>query len=87
MLRQLIQVGTMLALIMGPAFAQDPSSRPSIELNPDRPASQEIIEKRKANDAAYNAAMKKIPDKKASSDPWGDIRPVAPTVKNKQQQQ
>jgi hypothetical protein len=75
-----------------PALAQLPGSDSSsqtslgIPLKSDAPPTQEEIEKRKANDRAYQAAIQKIPDKKASTDPWGTIRPTAPTSKNKQQQ-
>ncbi len=48
------------------------------------PPSQEEIEKQKAKDRAYDAALHKIPDKKTAVDPWGNIRPAAPaTAKNK----
>ena len=83
MLRKLIQVGALVALSTAYAAAQD---TPGIPLNPRKPLSKEDVEKQKAADEAYNAAMKKIPDKNSSADPWGNIRPAAPTPpKNKQQ--
>ena len=46
----------------------------------------EEIEKQKAADRAYNTAIQKIPEKKSSVDPWGNIRPSSPSAsKNKQQ--
>jgi hypothetical protein len=39
--------------------------------------------KPKANDKAYNAALRNLPDKQF--DPWGGVRPTSPaTAKNKQ---
>ena len=80
MLRKLVQALATIAVCSGPATAQDSFGIP---VNPKRPLSGEQIEKQKATDRDYDAAMKKIPDKK-SSDPWGVVRPT-PTAKNKQQ--
>jgi hypothetical protein len=89
MLRKLIQVGAIVAMCTGPAAAQQPASAPSnlsIPLNRKAPPTAEEIEKQKASDRAYNAAMQKIPDKKQSSDPWAAIRPNnSPAAKNRQQ--
>jgi hypothetical protein len=93
MQRKLIAAAILISTALtAPALAQSPGSSSSsqsslgIPLKADAPLTQEEIEKRKANDRAYQAAIQKIPDKKAS-DPWGTIRPTAPTWKNKQQQQ
>ena len=85
MLRKLIPAGAMIALLTGAAAAQD---TPGIPLNPRKQPTHEELEKRKAQDQAYDEAMKKIPNKTLSIDPWGDVRPSAPaTAKNKHQQQ
>ena len=97
MLRNLVRAGAIVALFAGPAAAQIGQTSPGsstpgssglgIPLNGvEKPKTPEEIEKQKAADRAYEAAMKKIPDKPASSDPWGDVRPPA-TAKNKQQPQ
>ncbi len=84
MLRKLIQAGAIVALVTGTAAAQDAVGIP---LNPRRPSTPEEMARQKASDEAYKAAMKKIPDKASSTDPWGNIRPGAPTTaKNKQPQ-
>jgi hypothetical protein len=84
MLRKLIPAGAIVALLIGTAAAQD---TPGIPVNPRKQPTSEELEKRKADDRAYDEAMKKIPNKKLSVDPWGDVRPSAPpTAKNKQQQ-
>lgn len=83
MQRKLIQACVIAALSTGPAFAQNLS----VPVNPGKPPpTAEEIEKQKAADRAYNAAIQKIPDKKPSVDPWGNVRPSSPSAsKNKQQ--
>ncbi len=85
MLRKLIQACVIVTLLTEPAFAQN--SPLSVPVNPQKPPpTKEEIEQQKAADRAYNAAMQKIPDKKSSVDPWGNIRPSSPSAsKNKQQ--
>ena len=83
MLRRLIRAIALVAFFAGAAAAQ----AQSIPVNPKRPLTQEEIDRQRATDQAYDAAVKKIPDKKLSADPWGNIRPSSPTAsKNKQQQ-
>jgi hypothetical protein len=62
----------ILSVVGGPALAQ---MMPSISpfKKEEKKLTPEEIEKQKAADAAYNAAMQKIPEKKAG-DPWGGIR-------------
>jgi hypothetical protein len=86
MLRKLIQAGAVLFLLTGAAYAQSGFPMPSISLGKDKPPpTPEEIERQKAIDNAYNAANKKIPEKKEAADPWGNVRPSpAPqTAKNK----
>jgi hypothetical protein len=90
MLRTFMLAGATVVLFIGSAAAQPAAqtggSPVSIPYNSEQPPTPEEIEKRKATDRAYNAAMQKIPDKKPSADPWGTIRPTSPTAsKNKQQ--
>jgi hypothetical protein len=40
------------------------------------PPTQEQIERQRATDQAYEAAIQELPDKKSSADPWGDVRPA-----------
>ena len=83
MLRNLIQAATILALATGPAAAQmalSPFKREERKLTPDELKAQQ------QRDKDYKAAMDKIPEKKVTVDPWGNIRPApAPqaTAKNK----
>ena len=61
MLRKLIHAGAIVAVFAGSAAAQDIQDKPGISLNPRRQLSPEQIEKQKATDQAYRAAMKKFP--------------------------
>jgi hypothetical protein len=86
MLRKLISAAAALVLLTGTAYAQSGFPMPSISLGKDKPPpTPEEIERQKAIDNAYNAANKKIPEKKEAADPWGNVRPnPAPqTAKNK----
>jgi hypothetical protein len=48
---------------------------PNVNLIPDiKSKSPEEIEQDKIADKAYKDSLRKIPDTKASSDPWGDVR-------------
>jgi hypothetical protein len=61
-----------LALATGPVLAQIGA----INLVPEeRAKTPEEIQRREAIDNAYNSAIKKVPDqKKATNDPWADVR-------------
>ena len=87
MLRILIPAAAILALVAGlaaPASAQvalSPFKRDEKKLTPDE------LKAKQDQERDYKAAMDKIPEKKVTVDPWGDIRPApAPqaTAKNKQ---
>jgi hypothetical protein len=81
MLRKLIPAAAILALVAGPASAQvalSPFKRDEKKLTPDE------LKAKQERDKDYKAAMDKIPDKKVTVDPWGDIRPAPQaTAKNK----
>lgn len=52
---------------------------PNINLIPDLPTkTQEEKDADEARDKAYKDSLKKIPDAKASSDPWGTVRSDTP---------
>ena len=60
-----------LALAAGPAVAQTPN----INLIPElKSKSAEEKEQDAIRDKAYRESLKKIPDAKASNDPWGGVR-------------
>jgi hypothetical protein len=73
MLRRLVCAGATILLITGTAGAQ---STLSVPFKSEPPPTQEQIERQKAADKAYQAVIRKLPDKKSSADPWGDVRPA-----------
>jgi len=84
MLRTLVPAGAILALLTGTAAAQlPPISISPFNEPPKRALTQEEIDKQKAAEDAYRHAVGKIPEKKKSNDPWGNIRPDT-AAKNKQ---
>jgi hypothetical protein len=61
--------------LVRPAHAQ----MPNINLIPELPSkTQEEKEADQERDKAYKDSLKKIPDAKTSSDPWGTVRSDAP---------
>ena len=62
-------------LLASPAVAQVPK----LNLLQDKPSkTQDELDAEKAQDKAYKDSLKKIPDQKAPSDPWGNVRSDAP---------
>ena len=65
-------LATVVMLLASPAFAQIPNLN---LLQDNKPAkSQEERDAEAARDRAYQDSLKKIPDAKAPSDPWGNVR-------------
>ena len=72
---RILSVAAVLALLTAPAFAQ----MPNINLMPEVVTkSPEEKEQDAIRDKAYKESLKKIPDAKTSSDPWGTVRSDAP---------
>jgi hypothetical protein len=95
--RKLVYASAIVLLITGTARAQSipgaqsnsetQSSPMSMPFKPKAPPpTQEQIERQKAADKAYDAAMHKIPDKKSSADPWSGLRPASSTTTKSKQQ-
>jgi hypothetical protein len=63
----------VVMLVTAPAYAQ--MSTPNINLIPElQSKTPEEKEQDAIKDKAYKESLKKIPDAKASSDPWGAVR-------------
>jgi hypothetical protein len=63
----------IIVLLAGPAYAQ--MSTPNINLIPELASkTPEEKEQEAVQQKAYKESLKKIPDAKASSDPWGAVR-------------
>ena len=68
---RVVRAAAMIALLTGPAYAQ----MPNINLMPEVTSkTQEQKDADEVRDRAYKDSLKKIPDAKASSDPWGTVR-------------
>ena len=69
-MRMLSAVAVMV-LLTAPAYAQTPNINLMPELTSKTPEEKEAEANR---DKAYRESLKKIPDAKVSSDPWGAVR-------------
>lgn len=73
---RILGAAAVLALLAGPAYAQTPNINLIPELQSKSPEEKEADA---IKEKAYRESLKKIPDAKASSDPWGTVRgPDAP---------
>jgi hypothetical protein len=82
------RIAAVIALLTAPAYAQ--TEAPHINLLSDLPSkSAEEKEQEAAQQKAYKDSLRKIPDAKVSSDPWGTVRsteagkPAAPAKRAK----
>jgi hypothetical protein len=73
---KVFRLAAVLAVLAGPAFAQE---APHINLLADSPSKTDDEKAADAErDRAYKETLKKIPDAKASNDPWGGMRADPP---------
>jgi hypothetical protein len=87
MLRKFIQAGAIIILLTGDAFCQPAgvgSNAGPLPMNmlPDmqRRLTPEEAQRERDIEAAYNRTVNdKIPDKKSSNDPWGNVRAAPAT--------
>jgi hypothetical protein len=76
---KVFRVAAVFALLAGPAYAQQ-SESPHVNLIPELAAkSPEEKEQDAIREKAYKDSLRKIPDAKTSSDPWGTVRSNEPT--------
>jgi hypothetical protein len=69
---RIFRIAAIAMLLASPAFAQIPQMN---LLQDNKPAkTQEEKDAEAARDKAYKDSLKKIPDVKAPSDPWGNVR-------------
>ena len=67
-----VLAAAMVAMLAGPAFAQ--SKAPTTLEEMMNAKTPEQVEKEQAAEKAYRESLKKIPDAKTPSDPWGNAR-------------
>jgi hypothetical protein len=69
---KVFRLAAVIALLTGPAYAQQ---MPNINLIPETASkTPEQQEQEAIQQKAYRESLKKIPDAKGSSDPWGNVR-------------
>ena len=72
---RILSAAAVMVLLTAPAYAQ----MPNINLIPEAThRTPEEKEQDAVKDKAYRESLKKIPDSKASSDPWGTVRSETP---------
>ena len=70
---RMLSAAAVVVLLTAPAYAQ--MSTPNINLMPEfQSKTPEEKEQDAIKDKAYKDSLRKIPDAKASSDPWGGVR-------------
>ena len=68
---RVFRLAAVFAMLAGPAYAQTPNINLMPELQSKTPEEKEA---EAARHKAYKESLRKIPDAKASSDPWGSVR-------------
>ena len=68
---RVLRVAAVMALMVGPAYAQMPKLN-LLQDGPDKTQDQKDADE--AREKAYQDTLRKIPDAKTSSDPWGGVR-------------
>jgi hypothetical protein len=68
---RILGAAAVVALLAGPAYAQTPNVNLIPELQSKSPEEKEADA---IKEKAYKESLKKIPDAKGSSDPWGAVR-------------
>jgi hypothetical protein len=69
---RVLLAATMIALLVGPAYAQTPASVPRYGEAPKDKTAQEIAAEKEAQ-KAYQRSLGNIPDQ-GPTDPWGNVR-------------
>src|ERR1700686_967657 len=74
---RILSAAAVMVLLTAPAYAQ--MATPNINLIPELASkTPEEKEQDAIKDKAYRESLKKIPDAKVSSDPWGTVRTETP---------
>ena len=72
---KVFRLAAVIVFLTGPAYAQN--TTPNVNLIPElQSKTPEEKEAEEARDKAYKESLRKIPDAKVSSDPWGNVRSV-----------
>ena len=68
---KILSAAAVMVLLVAPAYAQTPNINLIPELQSKTPEEKEA---EAAREKAYKESLRKIPDAKTSSDPWGTVR-------------
>ena len=68
---RMLSAAVVVVVLTAPAYAQTPNINLIPELQSKSPEEKEA---EAIKDKAYRESLRKIPDAKASSDPWGTVR-------------
>ena len=68
---KVLSAAAVIVLLTAPAYAQTPNINLIPELQTKSPEEKEA---EAAREKAYKESLRKIPDAKTSSDPWGTVR-------------
>jgi hypothetical protein len=68
---RMLSAAAVMVLLMVPAYAQSPNINLIPEMSSRTPEEKEADA---IKEKAYRESLRKIPDAKASSDPWGTVR-------------
>ena len=74
---KVFRTAVVIALLASPAYLTSPAyaQMPAMNLLMDKPGkTQDEKDADAAREKAYKETLKKIPDAKAPTDPWGDVR-------------
>lgn len=74
-MKTILASAAMILMLAAPAYAQSKEQVPTPEQMMDG-KTPDVVEKEREADRAYKESLKKIPDAKASTDPWGNTRTV-----------
>jgi hypothetical protein len=68
---KVFRAAALIVLLASPAYAEEPhvNLMPEVKTRTPEEKEQDAI-----TDKAYRESLRKIPDAKASSDPWGTVR-------------
>jgi hypothetical protein len=69
---KIVRAAVRLVLLAGPAYAQMGGAMNMIP--EDKKKTPEEIEREAVTDKAYRDSLRKIPNSKPNSDPWGNVR-------------
>ena len=68
---KILSAAAVIVLLTAPAYAQTPNINLIPELQTKSPEEKEA---EAAREKAYKESLRKIPDAKSTSDPWGTVR-------------